>query len=171
MKKLVTWVAVLAPCVFSAGTAQAQLFGAQVSWGEDSDVGIGARAEFDFANKLTRTGAFSKSFVIGQFDYYFIDCPAGASCTYWELNPSLAVPFRGSNVKPYAGAGLHVSHRSGSAGGLSRSDTGMGLNLLGGLRFGLGGLDAFSEARLGLGGDYEQFAVSFGFLLGGPRKQ
>jgi hypothetical protein len=171
MKKFSSLFAALVLSLAVSTTAEAQRFGAQVSWGDESDLGIGVRGEFDFANKLTKTGAFSKAFIIGQFDYYFIDCPSGASCTFFEINPSLAVPFtlQNSNLKPYAGAGLRISRSSVSAGGFDASETDMGLNLLGGLKFGMGGLDAFTEARLGLGGDFEQLALSFGVMLGGKR--
>lgn len=171
MRQVRSLLAAVALLVIGATTAEAQRFGAQVSWGDESDIGVGVRGEWDFANKLTNTGAFSRAFIIGQFDYYFIDCPAGASCTFFEINPSLAIPFQttGTNVKPYAGAGLRISRMSQSAGGVSASESDMGLNLLGGLKFGLGGMDAFTEARLGLGGDFEQLAISFGFLFGGNR--
>lgn len=171
MRQVRSLLAAVALLVIGAPAAQAQRFGAQISWGDQSDIGVGVRGEWDFANKMTTTGAFSRAFIIGQFDYYFIDCPSGFSCTYLEINPSLAVPFTmtGSSVKPYAGAGLRVGYSSTSAGGTSASDTDLGLNLLGGLRFGLGGMDAFSEARLGLGGNVEQFALSFGFLFGGSK--
>lgn len=168
MKKLGSLLAALVLSVMLSSTADAQRFGAQVSWGDESDLGVGVRGEFDFANKLTKTGAFSKAFIIGQFDYYFIDCPSGASCTFFELNPSLAVPFtlQNSQLKPYAGAGLRFSRSSVSAGGFDASESDVGLNLLGGLKFGMGGMDAFTEARLGLGGDFEQLALSFGVLFG-----
>jgi hypothetical protein len=171
MHKIRNLFIAVALVVVGASTAQAQRFGAQVSWGDDSDIGVGVRGEWDFANKLTTTGAFSRAFIIGQFDYYFIDCPSGASCTYLEINPSLAVPFQmtGSTVKPYAGAGLRIGYSSVSAGGNSASESDLGLNLLGGLKFGLGGMDAFTEARLGLGGDVQQLALSFGFMFGGSK--
>lgn len=170
MHKVRNLLVAVALVVVGATNAQAQRFGAQISWGDKSDIGLGVRGEWDFANKMTTTGAFSRAFIIGQLDYYFVECARGVSCTYLEINPSLAVPFTTSTgVKPYAGAGLHISYNSSSAGGTSNSDTGLGLNLLGGLRFDLGGMDAFSEARLGLGGDYEQLALSFGVLFGGKK--
>ena len=168
MRKVSSILAALALVVVASSSAQAQRFGAQLSWGDKSDMGLGVRGEFDFANKLSTKGAASKAFIIGQLDYYFIDCAQGVSCTYLEINPSLAVPLtiQNSNLKPYVGGGLHVSYNSASAGGVSNSDTGLGLNVLGGFKFGLGGMDAFSDLRLGLGGDYEQFAVSFGVMFG-----
>ena len=168
MQKVRNLLAAVALVVVGASTADAQRFGAQLSYGEESDLGVGVRAEWDFAGKMTKQGAFSRAFIIGQFDYYFMDCPTGASCKYFEINPSLAIPFTtSSGIKPYAGAGLRIGYMSVSSGGFSNSESDMGLNLLGGLKFALGGMDAFSEARLGLGGDFEQFALSFGVLFGG----
>ncbi|HJQ20370.1 MAG TPA: hypothetical protein VJ867_08495 [Gemmatimonadaceae bacterium] len=172
MKKLSTWILALGMVAIAGGSAHAQRFGGQLSWGSDSDLGIGARAEFDLTNTLSKTEPFSKAFVIGQFDYYFIDCGGGSGCSYWELNPSLAVPFKiqGSTLRPYAGAGLNIAHASvdlGSFGSASNTDT--GINLLGGLKFPLSTLDAFTEARVSLGGG-DQFALSFGLLFGGAKK-
>lgn len=158
MRFVSRFLSVVVLTAVTSSNLQAQRFGAQISWGEDSDVGLGVRGEWDFANRLTTTGAFSRAFIVGQFDYYFQDCPAGADCSYWELNPSLAIPFSGTNFKPYAGAGLHLGHGS--------SDTELGINVLGGLKFTIGGMDAFSEARLGIGGSHEQLALSFGVLFG-----
>ena len=168
MQKVRNLLLAVALVVLGASTADAQRWGAQISWGDESDIGVGVRGEWDFANKLTQQGAFSRAFIIGQVDYYFVDCPSGVSCTWLEINPSLAIPFTaaGSSVKPYAGAGLHLVYARQSAGGNSASDTELGLNILGGLKFDLGGMDAFSEARLGLGGDAEQLALSFGVMFG-----
>lgn len=168
MKKSRVGIVVLALCLVSAGNARAQRFGGQVSWGSDSELGVGARAEFDLTGTLSKKEPFSRAFVITQFDYYFIDCPSGANCSYWELNPSLAIPLKATNINPYVGAGLNIAHASASAGGFSSSSTDTGINLLGGLKFGLGGMSAFSEARVSLGGS-EQLALSFGLLFGGSK--
>ena len=171
MSKFRSLLTAVALVMIGSSTSEAQRWGAQLSWGDESDLGVGVRAEWDFANKMSQSGAFSRAFIIGQVDYYFVDCPSGVSCTWLEINPSLAIPFTttSSSVKPYAGAGLHVVYARQSAGGVSASETEMGLNLLGGLKFGMGGMDAFSELRLGLGGDAEQLALSFGVLFG-PRR-
>lgn len=152
----------------SASHAEAQRFGAQVSWGDDSDVGLGARAEFDMKNVLAKTGAFANAFLITQFDWYFVDCN---ECSYFEINPSLAVPIPAQTLKPYLGGGLKISRFAVDLGAPlgTQSDTDVGVNLLGGLKFGLGNLDAFSEARISLGGHFEQLALSFGVLFGGSR--
>lgn len=166
MKKLSAWLSVLALCTFAAGNAQAQRFGGQVSWGSDSDIGVGARAEFDLTNTLSQQGPLSNAFIITQLDVYFPDC-GGADCTWMEFNPSLAVPVPAGTLNAYLGAGLNIARISVDLGTFgNQSNTEIGINLLGGLKFPLGGLSAFSEARLSLGGG-EQFAVSFGLLFGG----
>lgn len=173
MKKIGTLAAVLALCVVSAGTAQAQRFGAALSWGSDTDLGVAPRVEFPLTNMLSKSGALSKAFFIGEFTWFFPDCggASGVDCSYWELNPGLAVPFTVSNPKiaPYLGAGLNIAHASASSGGFTASDTQTGLNALGGLKFGLGSMDAFTEARLELSGG-EQLVLSFGLLFGGAKK-
>lgn len=169
MKKHGVWFAALALCLVSAGSAHAQRFGAQLSWGSDSDLGIGARAEFDLTGKLAKAGPLSQAFIITAFDFYFPDC-GGVDCTWWELNPSIAIPLKSTSLNPYVGAGLNIASVTVDLGTFGkRSDTQVGLNILGGLKFPLGGLSAFSEARLSLGGG-EQVAVSFGVLFGGAKK-
>ena len=175
MKKLGTWVSVIALTVVTAGAAEAQKFGGQVLWADDAELGVGARVEIPFANKLSKTGPLSQTFFIGQFDWYLDPCGdaagTGVDCQWWEINPGLAVPLNTtSDIKPYLGAGLNVAHSKVDMGTFgSASDTEMGLNLLGGIKFVLGSMDAFSEARISLGGG-EQFAIQFGFLFGGSKK-
>ncbi|HEU4995183.1 MAG TPA: hypothetical protein VFT29_10185 [Gemmatimonadaceae bacterium] len=167
LRGLIAVVAVPFTLSIGAASAEAQRFGGQLSWGSDSDVGVGGRAEFNMSNVLSTKEPFSRAFIIAQFDYYFIDCPSGADCSYWELNPTLAIPIRATSLRPYVGAGLNIAHASvdiPTLGGGSDTDT--GINLLAGLKFNVGTADAFSEARISLGGG-EQFALSFGFLFGG----
>lgn len=165
MKTWRVFAAVTAALVFGTADAQAQAFGVQGSWGDDSDFGIGARLELGLPNLLTSEGPLSNTFLIGSFDYFFPDfCDAIDDCSYWEINGNLAVPITSSTIDPYAGAGLNIAHMSV----LDQSDTEVGLNLLGGLRFNLGGLGAFGEGRFVLGGS-EQFVLTFGVLVGGTR--
>lgn len=175
MRKIGTLVSVFALSVLAAGTAQAQMkFGGQVLWADDVELGVGARVEIPFANKLSKTGPLSQTFFIGQFDYFLDPCGdtagSGVDCSYFEINPGLAVPLKTtSDFRPYLGAGLNIARMSVDAGTLgSTSDTEMGLNVLGGLKFLLGGMESFTEARISLGGG-EQFAIQFGFLFGGGK--
>ena len=152
--------------VASATGAEAQRFGGQVNWGSDSDLGVGARAEFDLAGKLTQTGPFSKAFIIGAFDYYFMNCDP-YDCSFYEINPSLAIPVGPPERNIYVGAGLNLAFQTFDYGFGSASASSTGINLLGGMKFPLGNLSAFTEARFSLGGS-EQLALSFGLLFGGP---
>lgn len=152
----------------SAGNVQAQRLGAQLSYGDDSDLGLGARLEVGVPNLFTSTGALANTYFIGSFDYFFIDCD---ECTYWEINANLAVPVAASGVDPYLGAGLNVAHFSvdfDSPLSDEASDTEVGVNLLGGIRFPLGNLSSFLEGRLELGGG-EQLVLTFGIMFGGSR--
>lgn len=161
----------------AAGSLEAQRFGVQGNWSDDFDFGVGGRVELPLPNLLTSEGALANTFLIGSFDYFFPDCGDSFGgfdfdCSYWEINAGLAVPIVSSSIDPYVGAGLNLARFSSEfesdLPGVDddASETEVGLNLLGGLRFPLGGLSAFGEARLELGGG-EQFVLTFGVLLGG----
>jgi hypothetical protein len=145
----------------SAGAAQGQRFGAQVSWADDTDLGIGARLEYDIGASLAEEGTLSRTYLIGSFDY-FPDC--GQECSYFEFNGNLAVPVSSATLNPYVGTGLNMGRISvGDA-----SDTQFGLNLLGGLKFAISRLASFAEARLELK-DESQLVLTFGVMLGSNR--
>jgi opacity protein-like surface antigen len=165
MKKLAAVLAIVAVASVPS-VASAQRFGAQVGYGtEIESVSLGARAEFDLTNKFSQKPPFSNAMVVAAFDYY-LDCEG---CSYWELTPALVVPFtmQGSTMRPYLGAGLSFAHVS--VDDTDISDTETGLALLGGLRFPMGTMSAFTEARITLH-DADQLTLAFGFLFGGPKK-
>lgn len=165
MKTWRVFAAVSAALVIGSADANAQAFGIQGSWGDDTDLGIGARLELGLPNLLTSQGPLSNTFLIGSFDWFFPDfCDNIDDCSYYEFNANLAVPITASTIDPYAGAGLNIARMSV----LDASDTEVGLNLLGGLRFNLGGASAFGEGRFVLGGS-EQFVLTLGVLVGGTR--
>lgn len=170
-----SWIAALALLLpLLATPAEAQVsFGPQVAWGDDTDLGVGARAEFGLADAFGITeGPFAELYGMGTATYFFMDCGGGfgsdgVDCSYIEFNANGAVPFElEGSATPYAGAGLHLGRVSVSGGGFSSSDTEIGLNLLGGVKFPLGGLQGFGEAKLGLGGA-DQFVLAGGVLFGG----
>lgn len=91
----------------------------------------------------------------------------GGDATYLEANGNVAYRIRGvTGVAAYVGGGLNIAHSSADiAGGGSRSDTELGLNVLGGARFGIGPrLKGFTELRIELSGG-DQFVVAFGVLF------
>lgn len=145
-------------CLMGVETASAQGFrwGPEVSLGTDTDLGLGARAEFDFSGSALT--------IIASFDYYFPDGPA----EYWEINANLIYNFdipSAPTVTPYAGGGLNIGHRSWDGPDDDRrSDTDPGLNLLGGTRFDAGSIMPFVEIKFTIEG-VEQFVVTGGILF------
>lgn len=163
MKKTLLTLAVTAVLALSAGQADAQLrFGGQLSFGSESDFGIGARTEFGLES------LYENLFGIASLDYFFIDCPSSASCSYIELNANAAlpIPLEGSPLNPYVGAGLHLARAAVSVGDISNSDSEIGLNLLAGSKFPAEGRrwTPFAELRLGISGG-EQLVISGGILF------
>jgi hypothetical protein len=145
---------------------QAQVsFGPQLSWGSDSDLGVGARAVIGLPQ--VRPGL--EAIISG--DYFFIDC-GGADCSWIEVNANAAIPVPLSpTLNTYVGAGLNIARVSVDVGPPfgSVSNTEIGINVLGGLKFPAGTVTPFAEARFSIGGG-EQFVLTGGVLLGGgPR--
>ncbi|HET7276313.1 MAG TPA: hypothetical protein VFI91_14180 [Longimicrobiaceae bacterium] len=150
-------LAALAMVVATEAPAAAQAqFGAQVSYAEDFDLGIGARAQFGLAQL-----GVENLFGIASVDYFFPDCGAG-DCNYIELNANGAISLPEVGLPIYAGGGLNVAHASFG----DFSNTEVGLNILGGVQFpdALGALTPFAEARFELSGG-EQFLITGGILF------
>jgi hypothetical protein len=135
-------------------------FGVELDWGSDTDIGIGARAVFGLQSLFPKTPLDG----IVSFDYYFPSgAPAGTSLHFWEINGNIAYRFRvpRSSLGPYAGGGLNIAHASASAGGVSASNTELGLNLLGGTTFKAKGVTPFAEIR-GVVGNANQVVLTGG---------
>jgi hypothetical protein len=130
-------------------------FGPQLDFASNSiGLGIGARVVFDVAKMIPTARNFG---LIGSFDYFFPGSGYGVSPSYWELNANGIYNFSipKSPIVPYAGAGLNIAHASVTVNVLgvneSASSTDVGLNLLGGAKFGnLGKVTPFGEVRLEL---------------------
>ena len=148
----------VAPAILAA--QQPFHLGAQASWGSDSDVGIGVRYE----NDLNRLIPARNLRVVGSFDWFF----PGNNVDYFEINANVAYQFTlpGSRIGPYAGGGLNIARANTDLGVLGRSsDTQVGLNLLGGLRFpSAGRIRPYVEGRFELSGG-EQFVLTGGLLF------
>lgn len=145
----------VAPAILAA--QQPFHLGAQVSWGDDSDVGIGVRYE----NDLNRLIPARNLRVVGSFDWFF----PGNNVDYFEINANVAYQFTipSSRIGPYAGGGLNIARASGGLG--TSSDTQVGLNLLGGLRFpSAGRIRPYVEGRFEFSGG-EQFVLTGGILF------
>lgn len=148
----------------TAAPAAAQIsFGPQGSWGDESDFGIGARLQVPLADVITTQpgSAANDLFLIGSFDWFFPDLDG---VDYWEINANAGYRLQLEELRPYVGAGLNFARIDIDA--IDEGETEVGFNVLGGLSFLLGALDAFTEARFELGGG-EQFVFTFGVLFGG----
>lgn len=154
--------AALAVCLLiglpSASQAQERsvFFGPQINWGfDDAEFGIGGRV----LGAIPNTG-FA---IIGSFDYFF----PGNDVTYWEINGNgvyrFAIPDN-PNFTPYAGAGLNIARVSRDVGDETRSDSDIGLNLLGGLEWDVGSFRPFGELRVEIDGG-EQVVLTGGVLF------
>ena len=166
-----------AAALFVAAPAQAQIaFGPQVSWGSDSDLGVGARVEVPVGGMITgdSESVLAALKFIGSGDYFFVDCgdSENVDCSWIELNANAAVPLPLEGFSPYVGGGLNFTMVSvefddevcPAGADCDSSNSEVGLNVLGGLSFPLGGMNAFAEGRFELGGG-EQFVLSAGILF------
>jgi hypothetical protein len=145
----------LAPAVLTAQGPPR--LGGQVSVAQDVNAGLGLRLELPLSRALARDLR-----VAVAFDYFF----PGSALDYWEVNPDLlwGFPLTGTRIALYAGAGLNIAHTSRS--GIPRaSTTDLGVNLLGGVRFGTATrLTPYAELRPELGGG-DRLVVTLGLLF------
>jgi hypothetical protein len=151
--------AVAALCLAPAGLAAqaAPRLGAQLSFAQDANAGIGLRFEQPLAPFWARDLRLDVT-----FDYYFPDAPIH----YWELNGDLAwgFPISQSRLAVTVGGGLNVA-RSGVAGAPRSGEVTLGINLLVGLRFPTGRrLTPFIDLRPELGGG-ERLVLTMGLLF------
>jgi hypothetical protein len=177
MKRCALLVAGLGLFCLAPRAAEAQVsFGPHIAWGDDTDFGVGGTINFGLGNAFgIEDGAFANLFGSVGATYFFFDCTPGfnldsVNCTYYEINGNLAVPFtiEGSSIQPYVGAGIGLAHGSYSYplfGEFDYSNTDVGLNILGGIFFPLGGLKGFAQGKFELSGG-EQFVLSGGILFG-----
>ena len=157
----------------AAQPASAQVsFGPQVSWGSEWDLGIGGRVHFDLGSAFNiEDGFFQDLFGMATGTYFMPDCGSVVDCSFMDISANVAVPFPvESSVMPYAGAGIGIGRFSSDVdtifGGFGASGSNVGLNVLGGIFFPLGGLRGFAEAKYFTAGA-GQFSLSGGILFGG----
>lgn len=168
MKRWLVAVGIILSMGFVAEPAQAQVqFGAQASYAADFDFGIGVRAQSGLASFMEEESPLAVLTGVVSLDFFFPDCGT-VDCSYMEINGNALYPLDfGEGFAPYAGGGLNIARISydfGEFGGGETSDTEVGLNLLGGATFALGGFNTFAEAKVELGGG-EQVVLAFGVLF------
>lgn len=139
-------------------TAQDFDIGAQVSFGNDSQLGIGPRVLTPLTSVHPRLRA------VYSFDYFFPDSRGDeGDLDYWEVAGSVVRDIRVRKMKSYVGLGAVIA-RSSVSENIARpgsSRTTLGLNLVGGLRFPEREYTPFVEARAG----GRQFVLAGGVLL------
>jgi hypothetical protein len=161
------FVSLLAVSMLVVGVsgASAQFkFGPRAAFGTDFDFAIGAAATLGFTPVLFEgTGPLQGAL---SFEYY-LDC---SNCSFFEISPTVFVPFSSASSGPYAGAGLNFARWSVNedidSPGVDTSSSDVGLALQGGYLFPLGGQTAMADARFSIGGS-EQLVLSFTYFFTG----
>lgn len=143
-----------------APSAGALEFGGQLLYGDDTDLGIGARIEIDTPDLQERTR------VEADFNWYFPDEPQNADLTFWEIDANLLFavgPVAGpEEVAYYLGGGLNFAYASIDYDfGGDDSEKDLGVNLLGGIELPLGAATAIGELRVTIAGS-EQYTLGIG---------
>ncbi len=144
-------------------TAEAQVrLGPQLSFGGDTDFGIGVRV---VANAKT----LPHWDWIGTFDVFFIDDNPNFDRSYWEVNGNLAYNFgipEAPSLSPYVGGGLNISRlsREDISSGAESDNTDLGVNLFAGTQFEGASITPFAEIRIVLEG-VEQVVLTGGILF------
>lgn len=167
MKRTWALAGVLLMTFAAARGVQAQRFGPQVAFGDDTDFAIGARGIL----ALGSIGNAGEQNVDGVLSFnYFID--ACDNCTYFEIDGLGKYNFNPSgSVVPYVVGGIDIAYFSFDYDeaipgvDIDDSDTEIGLAAGGGIEFRLGELDAFADGRFTIGGA-EQLVLAFGILFG-----
>ncbi len=141
--------------------AQVRL-GPQLSFGGDTDLGIGARI-------LANVESLDHWDFIGTFDVFFIDDSPNTDRSYWEVNGNLAYNFgvpETPSLSPYVGGGLNISRlsRENVDSGAESDNTDLGINLFVGTQFEGGSITPFAEVRIVVEGS-DQVVLTGGFLF------
>jgi hypothetical protein len=144
-------------------TANAQVrLGPQLSFGGDTDFGIGARI-------VANVESLPHWDFIGTFDVFFIDDNSNFDRDYFEANGNLAYNFgvpEAPSLSPYVGGGLNISRLSieDISSGVERDNTDLGLNLFVGTQFEGGSVTPFAEFRIVVEGA-DQVVLTGGLLF------
>lgn len=152
-----------AMCLLGFSTAVNAQFrlGPSISFGTDTDLGIGAKAKFDLDDKFKISPSFnflassSEETIIGK-----------VKSSLFEINGDVHYAFSDNgNIMFYGLGGLNLVFASASIGGTSASNTDIGLNLGAGGEYVIADkFNAFTEAKFGLGGA-EQLLITAGIYF------
>lgn len=141
--------------------AQDATLGPALGYHNDFDFGVGA------ALTLPVPAIDRRVDFLADFLYFF---PESDFVDYFEVNANLTFDFvlEGSTVVPFLLGGLNVALPSVEVGEVSESNTELGLNLGGGIRFDAGVLRPTVGVRLELeGGDGYVIFATVPFAVGG----
>jgi len=131
--------------------ADAQVYiGPEVAFNDDADFGIGGGLEFDMPSVDPRLS------YLGDFLFFFPD-----GFDYFEFNTNLTydLPLEDSSIVPFVLSGLNVA-RVSTEGIDDASDTEIGLNIGGGIKFDAGDLSPRVTGRFNLFSS-ESFTLTF----------
>lgn len=141
MARTLRALAVAAALVAVPGFAEAQAtLGPTLAYHDDFDLGIGAALTLPLEAVDPAIG------VLADFIIFFPE----QDFDYFEVNGNMTYDFEieDSNVVPFALAGLNIARVSIDVAGVSDSNTDMGLNLGGGLKFNAGNFRPMVGLRL-----------------------
>lgn len=162
MKVMVGAVAALLLAIPAGAGAQGVALGPQLSYGGDTDLGVGLRV-------LANLESLEHWDFLGTFDVWLPDDPPGRDVSAWEINGNLAYNFLIEDVEsvfPYVGGGLNIFHVSVSDDDSTEDfdNTDLGLNIFGGTKFQGSSITPFVEVRAVLEGA-EQVVITGGVLF------
>ena len=159
MKKLLCAVALAGMLVMPASASAQVEAGPILAYHTDAEaVGIGAYLGVPMAS-------IPGLWIVPDFTWYFPD-----GYDYFEINGNAVYRFEvspDSPVVPFALGGINIARVSDEFGGVSVSDTDVGLNLGGGVNFQAGSLAPFAGAKFEIQ-DQTNFVIfgGLGFQLG-----
>ena len=137
--------------------------GGQLIYGDDTDLGIGARVEVDTPELAERTR------VAMDFNWYFPDDPPGGDFTFWEIDGNflydVATTGTDTQIGVYVGGGLNFAYASFDPDvGDGDSEKDLGVNLVGGVEIPIGLATMIGEMRVTIAGS-EQYTLGVGLLF------
>lgn len=161
MGKRLSGVVALAVIALTPSLSQGQAtLGPTLAWNDDFDLGIGVQLEAALPTLGTGLG------LMADFVLYFPDDPID----YFEFNGNLTYdfPLQNSTAVPFVLSGLNFARVSIDSPGIDVSDTEVGLNVGGGIRFDAGKVRPTLGGKFVIGG-VETFSLfaTLPFKLGG----